>query len=66
MGIYPCKECGALFISVNMTQEPHAATCSYGKRCARYLRQGRSSAAEVLNEHWQALHQFVTTNDQEV
>ena len=27
MGVYPCRGCGALFISVNMTQEPHAPGC---------------------------------------
>jgi DNA-directed RNA polymerase subunit RPC12/RpoP len=35
MGLYPCDECGALFISVTMTQEPHAPTCSHAGTCAR-------------------------------
>jgi hypothetical protein len=35
MGIYPCRGCGALFISVNMTQEPHAPTCPLIQPCAR-------------------------------
>ena len=35
MGIYPCRGCGALFISVNMTQEPHAPGCPLIQPCAR-------------------------------
>ena len=38
MGVYPCKHCGALFISVNMTQEAHAPTCPLASpRCGKYL-----------------------------
>lgn len=29
MGVYPCKHCGALFVSVNMTQQAHAVGCPY-------------------------------------
>jgi hypothetical protein len=29
MGVYPCKHCGALFVSVNMSQQPHAAGCPF-------------------------------------
>lgn len=29
MGLYPCPHCGALFVSVNMTQEPHAPGCPH-------------------------------------
>jgi hypothetical protein len=29
MGVYPCKHCGARFISVNMTQEAHHPSCPY-------------------------------------
>lgn len=29
MGVYPCPGCGALFVSVNMTQAPHAPDCAF-------------------------------------
>jgi hypothetical protein len=29
MGVYPCKHCGALFISVNMRSEPHRPGCPF-------------------------------------
>ena len=38
MGVYPCKHCGALFVSVTMTQEEHALGCPYSER-------GRSAEA---------------------
>jgi hypothetical protein len=36
VGVYPCKHCGALFISVNMTQQVHAPDCPYAP-CATPL-----------------------------
>jgi|HubBroStandDraft_2_1064218.scaffolds.fasta_scaffold07824_4 hypothetical protein len=47
MGVYPCRGCGALFISVNMTQETHSPKCPY-LECARC---GHSQAAHDGHTH---------------
>lgn len=43
MGVYPCTSCGALFISVNMTQEPHGPTCPFNE-------DTQTRAASVVQE----------------
>ncbi|MHB8387652.1 MAG: hypothetical protein ACYDDA_09090 [Acidiferrobacteraceae bacterium] len=53
MGIYPCKHCGALFVSVTMTQEEHALGCPYSKAKypCRYCRRPMYVTAYVFDEN---------------
>jgi hypothetical protein len=54
VGVYPCKHCGAPFVSVTMTQEPHAPDCpALAPPPARTAGQVAYEAwARVSFKHW--------------